>query len=136
MPKFNGQGPALGHENIVTAWCGKGHARWNAGGKRGVYTHIVNPSDRDGKHPTEKPWRLMAELLRDFTSPGQTILDPFLGSGTTLVACQKMGRHGTGIELDPDYFEIACKRVDEAARQPDLLITETRTAPVQEGFQP
>jgi hypothetical protein len=45
-----------------------------------------------------------------------------------------MGRHGIGIELDPDYFAIACKRVDEAARQPDLLIPETRAKPVQEGF--
>ena len=45
-----------------------------------------------------------------------------MGSGTTLVACQKLGRKGTGIELDPDYFEVACKRVDEAARQPDLFV--------------
>jgi site-specific DNA-methyltransferase (adenine-specific) len=45
-----------------------------------------------------------------------------------------MGRHGTGIELDPDYFAIACKRVDEAARQPDLLITETQPKPTQESF--
>jgi len=66
--------------------------------------------------------------------PGDTILDPFMGSGTTLVACQRMGRQGTGIELDPDYFEIACRRVDEAARQPDLLIPETRTPPVQESL--
>jgi site-specific DNA-methyltransferase (adenine-specific) len=47
-------------------------------------------------------------------------------------ACQRMGRAGTGIELDPDYFDIACRRVDEAARRPDLLIPETRAAPVQE----
>ena len=43
-----------------------------------------------------------------------------------------MGRQGTGIELDPDYFAIACKRVDEAARQPDLLIPETRPVPMQQ----
>ena len=45
-----------------------------------------------------------------------------------------MGCHGIGIELDPEYFDIACKRVDEAARQPDLLIPETGWAPKQEGF--
>ena len=45
-----------------------------------------------------------------------------------------MGRHGIGIELDPDYFEIACKRVEEAARQPDLFVTEKAAAPVQETF--
>ena len=84
-------------------------------------------------HPTQKPVALM-EWCLGFLPDAKTILDPFMGSGTTLVACQRMGRHGTGIELDPDYFAIACKRVDEAARQPDLLIPETRQAPVQEGF--
>ena len=63
-----------------------------------------------------------ADLLRDFTQPGHTILDPFMGSGTTGVACQKLGRAFIGIELDPEYFAIACKRVDEAMRQPDLFI--------------
>jgi len=84
-------------------------------------------------HPTQKPVALM-EWCLGFLPDAKTILDPFMGSGTTLVACQRMGRQGTGIELDPDYFEIACRRVDEAARQPDLLIPETRTAPVQESL--
>ncbi len=56
-----------------------------------------------------------------------------MGSGTTLVACEKMGRHGIGIEMDHDYFDIACRRVDEAARQPDLFIAPT-PKPIQEGF--
>ena len=86
------------------------------------------------KHPTQKPVALM-EWCLGFLPDAKTILDPFMGSGTTLVACQRMGRNGTGIELDPDYFDIACRRVDEAARQPDMLIPETRVAPVQEGFQ-
>ena len=84
-------------------------------------------------HPTQKPVALM-EWCLGFLPDAVTILDPFMGSGTTLVACQRMGRHGTGIELDPDYFDIACRRVDEAARQPDLLIPETRPAPVQESL--
>ena len=57
-PQLNGQGPAMGAENFVVGWAGKGFAKWNAGGKRGVYTHLTNPSDRHGAHPTEKPWRL------------------------------------------------------------------------------
>jgi DNA modification methylase len=87
----------------------------------------------DGKdnHATPKPVALM-EWCLGFLPDAKTILDPFMGSGTTLVACQRMGRAGTGIEVDPDYFDIACRRVDEAARQPDLLIPETRPAPVQE----
>ena len=84
-------------------------------------------------HPTQKPVALM-EWCLGFLPDAKTILDPFMGSGTTLVACQRMGRHGTGIELDPDYFDIACRRVDEAARQPDLLIPETRQAPTQEAM--
>lgn len=132
-PQLNGQGPAQGFECFVSAWAGAGKAKWNAGGKRGVYKHTVNPPDRQGDHPTEKPWRLFTELLGDFTSLGETILDPFMGSGTTLVACAKMGRKGIGIELDPDYFEIACKRVREAYAQPDLFVTPP-TPPKQETF--
>ena len=81
-------------------------------------------------HPTQKPDALM-EWCLSFVADAKTILDPFMGSGTTLVACQKLGRQGTGIELDPDYFEIACKRVDEATRQPDLFV-EPAPKPTQE----
>ena len=89
---------------------------------------------KDGKqHPTQKPVALM-EWCLGFLPDARTILDPFMGSGTTLVACQRMGRQGTGIELDPGYFDIACRRVDEAARQPDLLIPETRPQFVQGGL--
>ena len=75
--------------------------------------------DRTG-HPTPRTLDAMTSVL-DWLD-AKTILDPFMGSGTTLVACQRMGRHGTGIEMDPDYFDIACKRVAEAYRQPDLFI--------------
>ena len=89
---------------------------------------------RDGsQHPTQKPVALM-EWCLGFLPDAKTILDPYAGSGTVSVACQRMGRFSTSIEIDPDYFQIMCKRVDEAARQPDLLIPETRQAPVQEGF--
>jgi len=73
------------------------------------------------QHPTQKPVALM-EWCLGFLPDARTILDPFMGSGTTLVACAKLGRKGIGIELDPDYFEIACKRVRDAYAQPDLLI--------------
>ena len=101
--------------------------------------HMWNGMIRDSErgiprvHATQKPIAIM-EWCLGFLPDAKTILDPYMGSGTTLVACQRMGRHGTGIEIDPDYFEIACKRVDEAARQPDLLIPETRPAPVQESL--
>ena len=82
------------------------------------------------EHPTQKPIRVMVWSLQQLPD-AQTILDPFMGSGTTLVACQKLGRSGTGIEIDPEYFDIACRRVEEAARQPDLFVAPPET-PKQE----
>lgn len=121
-PQLNGQMPAPGYESMPLAWSGHGHSRWNAGGKRGVYTHLTNQHDRDGRHPTEKPIPLMRELLADFTNPGETILDPFMGSGTTGVACARMGRRFVGIEKDPRYFDIACERIEKAQRQGDMFV--------------
>ena len=77
---------------------------------------------RDRVHPNEKPIGLVQHFVELHSKGGQSILDPFMGSGTTLVACAKLGRKGIGIELDPDYFDIACRRVEEAYRQPDLFI--------------
>lgn len=114
MPQMNGQGPGPGFENFVCAWAGRGHSRWNAGGKRGVYVEPCNPRDRTGGHPTEKPWRLMRDILFDFTNPGDLVADPFMGSGTTLVAAALTGRRAIGIEQNPEYFELACRRVQKA----------------------
>lgn len=132
-PRLNGEGPARGFEPAVTCWFGSGRRKWNSGGKRGVYTHNVN-AGRHGGHPTEKPVSLMQEIIQDFTPSKCTILDPFMGSGTTLVACAKMGRAGIGIEMDPEYFEIACKRVEDAYRQPDMFV-QRAPEPVQGGFE-
>ena len=130
-PQLNGQGPAQGAECFVVSWNGEGHAKWNAGGKRGVYTHCTNQPDRTGLHPTEKPIPLMAEIVKDFTNHGETILDPFMGSGTTGVACVKLGRKFIGIELDPKYFDLSCRRIEEAYKQTDMFISQT-VKPVQE----
>lgn len=121
-PQLNGQGPAQGAECFVAAWAGKGFAKWNSGGKRGVYTHFVNPTNRDGRHPTEKPLALMSEILLDFTNPGELICDPFMGSGTTGVAAVKLGRQFVGIEQDERYFDIACDRISRALQQADMFV--------------
>jgi site-specific DNA-methyltransferase (adenine-specific) len=127
-PQLNGQGPAQGAENFVCAWAGRGYSRWNSGGKRGVYTHLVNPSNRDGRHPTEKPLALMSEILTDFTSPGELVCDPFMGSGTTGVAAVKLGRRFVGIEKDPKWFDIARERIAKALRQADLFVPPPKPA--------
>lgn len=122
-PQLNGQGPAQGYECFVSAWNGQGHAKWNSGGKRGVYTHCVN-TNRHGGHPTEKPVALMAEILTDFTNAGQTILDPFMGSGTTGIACLHLRRKFIGIEKDPKYFDLACRRIEQVSRNLPIMMDE------------
>ncbi len=65
------------------------------------------------KHPTQKPVSLMEYLILTYTNPGEVVLDNCMGSGTTGVACIKTGRSFIGIEKDPEYFEIARKRIEE-----------------------
>lgn len=119
-PQLNGQGPAQGAENFICAWAGNGFSQWNAGGKRGVYTHCINVG-REGTHPTEKPLSLMLEIISDFTKPGQIILDPFMGSGTTGVAALRLGRKFIGIEKDRKYFDLACSRIEREASQENIF---------------
>jgi site-specific DNA-methyltransferase (adenine-specific) len=120
-PKLNGQGPALSYECFTTTWCGTGHANWNGGGKRGVFTYPTNNAEREGTHPTEKPVALMKELVSLFTDYDELVLDSFMGSGTTGVACAALGRRFIGIEQHEAYFDIAVRRIEDAYRQPRLF---------------
>jgi DNA modification methylase len=83
----------------------------------------MRPQNMDGGkvHPTQKPIRLMRWCIDKLNDP-QTILDPFMGSGSTGCAAVAMGRGFIGIEREADYFDIACKRIDEAQRQGDLFL--------------
>lgn len=69
------------------------------------------------EHPTQKPVDLMVKMITLSTDAGCTVLDPFMGSGTTGVACVKTGRKFIGVEIDPTYFDIACKRIEAAQHQ-------------------
>lgn len=73
------------------------------------YAHGVKPKS----HPTEKPVALMEHWLTNSTNPGDLVLDPFMGSGSTLVAAAQTGRHAIGIEKNPMWFDVACARVAE-----------------------
>ncbi len=90
---------------------------------------VFRPMNMDGgkQHPTQKPVDLMRWCL-GFIPDAKTILDPFMGSGTTGVACAKMGRKFTGIEMDEGYFDIACRRIEEAYAQPDMFVEPPKTA--------
>ncbi len=85
---------------------------------------LIRDSAHDQKsvHPTQKPLRVMQWCLGFIK--GQLILDPFMGSGTTGVACANLGRKFIGIEIEEKYFEIACKRIDQAQRQGQLFTPE------------
>lgn len=81
---------------------------------------VKNVSGEKTNHPCQIPLDMMKRIIA-FTG-AETIIDPFMGSGTTGVACIKMGRKFIGIELDPDYFKIACERIQRAYDQPDMLL--------------
>lgn len=122
-PQFTGDRPAPGWE-FIACLHGPEKMRWNGGGKRGVWqTSIENQNG----HPTPKPVSLMSEWVEDFTDSAETILDPFMGSGTTGVACAKLGRKFIGVEIERRYFDIACRRIEAAYAQPDMFIS--RAAP-------
>lgn len=85
------------------------------------FTYAVGAVNRERVgHPTQKPLALM-EWCLTFIPKAKTILDPFMGSGTTGVACARLGRKFIGIELDPGYFDIACERIRQAYAQPSLF---------------
>ena len=93
--------------------------------------YVKCPKGMNKTHPCEKPVELMKWCL-EFFPKAETVLDPFMGSGSTLVACAKLGRMGTGIEQDEGYFDIACKRIEEAYRQPDFFVASPTEQPKQE----
>lgn len=83
----------------------------------------AQPSDRPPNgHPCSRALSHFRFLIRWWSEAGETILDPFMGSGTTGVACAKLGRKFIGIEIEEKYFDIACERIEAAYRQPDLFI--------------
>lgn len=113
-PQFTGDRPATGAESIVIAHR-RGRKRWNGGGRHATWAHAVcNDSDRF--HTTQKPLALMLELVEQFTDPDDLVLDPFAGSGTTGVACLRLGRRFIGVERDAAYARKARARLDAEVR--------------------
>jgi site-specific DNA-methyltransferase (adenine-specific) len=84
-------------------------------------------------HPTQKPVQVMAWCL-DFAADAQTVLDPFMGSGTTGVACAQLGKAFTGIERERKYFDIACERISRAQAQGSLIPLEQTPVAEQQAM--
>jgi hypothetical protein len=121
-PQFTGDRPAVWGEAIVCAHR-PGRKRWNGGGKQGIYA-VPTAIDRDRSglderlHTTQKPVRLMQELIADFTDEGELICDPFAGSGTTLFAAERLGRRSIGWEKDSETHAAAKERLAGVGREP------------------
>jgi DNA modification methylase len=128
-PQFTGDRPSQACDGIAIIHNPDKKKKWNGGGHSGIWRYSVEFGKKE--HPTQKPLLLMKHLIIDFTNPGDTILDPFMGSGTTGVACVQTGRNFIGVEIDSTYFAIAQKRIAEAERQP-ILFHEDKPDPTQE----
>lgn len=115
MRQVSADRPATGWEGLCFLHKSDEKKVWNGGGRLGVFVHDNVRSGRfyANYHPTEKPVGLIQEFLDLFSCTGDTILDPFLGSGTTAVACVRTGRNYIGIEKEPKYVEIALKRLEK-----------------------
>ena len=107
--------PVLAYGSCPYLAAGKGR-------RQDVFLHTETSEKND--HPCPKPIGFMGKLVERASLQGDCILDPFMGSGTTGVACAKLGRKFIGIELEPKYFDIAVKRIDDAYRQPRLFKDE------------
>lgn len=97
-------------------------------GYLGIRKVIPQASD----HPTPKPPELARHFIRLHTVAGETVLDPFMGGGSTGVAAVKEGRRFIGIELERQWFDLACRRIEEAYKQPDLFIESDKPAKAEQ----
>ena len=126
-PQFTGDRPGTGVEMIEIAHP-KGRKKWNGGGKPALWTHAIaidrSKTGEQRIHTTQKPVSLMLELVEQFTDPGDIVLDPFCGSGTTGVACLRLGRRFIGIEKDAKYATVAQERL--AAESQGLNLRDAR----------
>lgn len=110
-PQFTGDRPAVGCE-AITICHPPGRKRWNGGGHQAFWEYPISHAVTRF-HTAMKPLALMADLVGRFTDPGELILDPFMGSGTTLRAAKDLGRRAIGIEIEEKYCEVAAKRLSQ-----------------------
>lgn len=103
-------------ENFSLAMCEQAWCNF----KKPAKMHRLSVTSYEKEHPTQKPVRLMEWCIKH-SPEAATIYDPYMGSGTTGVAAVKMGKIFTGIEREPKYFDIACRRIEESTKQQDIF---------------
>lgn len=106
------------HENAIFSILGQWKFPSKRPGSVYVFSHDLAMTY---EHPSQKPVPLMERIVLDITAKSDTVLDPFMGSGSTGIACIKHGRRFIGVEIDSKYFDIACRKISAASKQPLLL---------------
>jgi site-specific DNA-methyltransferase (adenine-specific)/modification methylase len=131
-PKLRRAGFLNSCELIVCVW-NKGHT-WNFTKQKDMHNFIESPICmgrerlKNPVHPTQKPIKVLSRLVKLATNPGDLVLDPFMGVGSSGVAALQLDRHFTGIEIDPVYFRAAEKRIEAATFTPELFMSESEDA--------
>lgn len=110
VPQFTGDRPSQGWEAIAYLHR-TGKSKWNGGGHAG---NFVSKTVQNAGHPTVKPDGMVRQFVEWFTKPGDTVIDPFAGSGTTLIAARDLGRRAIGCEIDPKYCDLIVERLAQA----------------------
>jgi len=110
MPQISADRPAQGWEAISYMHRSDSSSAWNGGGNHGNY---ISPLASPTGHPTPKPLNMFTSFVERFTLPGQMILDPFAGGGTTLLAARNLSRKIIGVELSEEYCELAARRLSQ-----------------------
>ena len=114
--RLTGDGPSSWTDWLIVSRT-KAQSKW--GTLRGGY--VAGPGWDDKARMGGKPTRLLQLIVSDYSRPNDVVCDPFMGAGTTGVACMREGRKFIGIEIDSDAFDIACKRIEDAQRQGQLF---------------
>jgi site-specific DNA-methyltransferase (adenine-specific) len=124
---------------VVCWWTGTGKP-WSAGTASKDFAIantapvVATPGNIEKGHPCPRPLDLMRLVVGQWVRPDTCALDPFMGSGTTGVACAQLGRKFIGIEIERKYFDIACERIENAQRQGQMIPHEPAPKPIQESM--
>ena len=126
-PQFTYSKPYIAKKKKICAHYGKTERKEtiNTDGKRYPLSYVnFNNSNYGSLHPNQKPVDLLSWLAKTYSNPDDVILDTYMGSGSTGVACVESGRHFVGIEINPNYYSIAEKRIAEAKMQLQIEFKE------------
>ena len=118
-PQISGDRPAQAVEGIAILHSVRKNMKWNGGGKAAIWRYLVERNHK--KHPTQKPLYLFQDLILKFSFSNSVVLDCYLGSGITAIACERLNRKWIGIEIEEKYCEIAAKRIEMERKQLKLF---------------